>query len=173
MCQVQWISKSFRWREAKIFFKENTGAEGLGWAHKEPSSGRLGDNLILIPPGFHVNTWQNSICQIKAPQFQNTVNYACYLIAYLIWLPFPHPLQKELHRTLQTEQLDYFGSPSKHKLGSNKNTCKETIWLCILIPELLYFFLYCLISLASGELFSIHEKLISGVVHAHNPVVFP
>lgn len=30
MCQVQWISKSFRWREAKIFFKENTGAEGLG-----------------------------------------------------------------------------------------------------------------------------------------------
>lgn len=120
MCQVQWISKSFRWREAKIFFKENTWAEGMGWAHKEPSSGRPGDNLIQIPLVFNVNTWQNSISQIKATQFQNTVNYTCYLTPCLIWLPFPHPLQKESHGTLWRGKLDCFGSPSKHKLGSNK-----------------------------------------------------
>lgn len=47
------------------------------------------------------------------------------------------------------------------------------IWLCPLIPELLYFVLFYLVSIASGKVFSIHEKLISGVVHAHNSGVFP
>lgn len=36
-----------------------------------------------------------------------------------------------------------------------------------------YCVLFYLVSIASGKVFSIHEKLISGVLHAHNGVVFP
>lgn len=34
-------------------------------------------------------------------------------------------------------------------------------------------FYFYLASIASGKVFSIHKKLISGVTHAHNPGVFP
>lgn len=53
-----------------------------------------------------------------------------------------------------------------------KNACREKIWSCPLIVELLYFVLFYLVSIASGKVFSIHE-LISGVLHVHNPLVFP
>ena len=54
-----------------------------------------------------------------------------------------------------------------------KNRCKETLWLCPLIPEILDFVLFYLVAIASGKVFSTHEKQISGVVHGRNPGVFP
>lgn len=88
--------------------------------------------------------------------------------------PFSTPTPKRITQNFMERQVGLFWQSFKTYIRFEQKIHVRILFgLCILIPELLYFVLYYLVPLASGEVFPIHEKLISGVVHAHNPVVFP